>query len=143
MKGLLVLLALAIAFVGCARGSRTVSEAAASAAAQNPASASDGATLYLANCSSCHQANGEGVPGAFPPLAGNPIVTGNSAAVIEIVKIGLQGRVEVNGAAYSGIMPRWKNLLSDDQIAAVISYVRGAWKNNAPAVSISDVRAIK
>ena len=132
------------ACAACAKGSHAAALASASAAAQkNPASASDGATVYVANCSSCHQANGEGMPGAFPPLAQNPVVTGNPVAVVAIVKDGLSGRVDVNGQAYSGIMPRWKGVLSDEQIAAVITYVRSSWKNSAPGVSISDVQAVK
>lgn len=140
------LLALTIAIVaaGCAKGSHSSSAASASAAAaKNPASASDGAVVYIANCSSCHQTNGQGIPGAFPPLAGNPTVTGNPVAVIAIVKGGLEGRLVVNGQAYSGIMPRWRGVLTDEQIASVITYVRSSWKNSAPGVSLADVQAIK
>ncbi len=125
---------------GCAKGSGSANT---SAAAKNPASASDGATVYLTNCSSCHQSDGNGVAGAFPPLAGNPTVTGNPVAVIAIVKNGLEGRLVVHGAAYSGIMPSWKKQLSDDQIASVITYIRSAWHNNASGVSVDQVQAIK
>ena len=110
---------------------------------RNPASASDGATVYLTDCSSCHQPDGRGVSGAFPPLAGNAVVTGNPIAVIAIVKNGLEGRVMVNNLAYSGIMPSWKGEISDDQIAAVISYIRSAWSNHAGGVSLSQVQTIK
>ena len=110
---------------------------------RNPASASDGATVYLTDCSSCHQADGQGVSGAFPPLAGNAIVTGNPLAVIAIVKDGLEGRVTVNNLAYSGIMPSWKGQISDDQIAAVISYIRSSWTNHAGGVSVGQVQSIK
>ena len=139
-------LAFAIALVaaGCAKGSQSSSATSASAAAaKNPASASDGAIVYIANCSSCHQTNGQGIAGAFPPLAGNATVTGNPIAVIAIVKEGLEGRLVVNGQAYSGIMPRWRGVLSDEQIASVITYVRSSWKNNAPGVSVADVQAVK
>lgn len=142
---IVISLALLAAVAGCAKGSNgTSASASASAAAmRNPASASDGATVYLTNCSSCHQASGQGVSGAFPPLAGNPVVTGNPVAVIAIVKNGLEGRVVVNGVAYSGIMPSWKGQISDDQIAAVISYIRSAWTNHAGGVSVAQVQAIK
>ncbi len=135
---------LVIGLAACARGSHAATAASASAAiANNPASASDGGAVYVANCSSCHQTDGEGVAGAFPPLAGNPTVTGNPIAVITIVKEGLEGRLVVNGQAYSGIMPRWKHLLSDEQIADVISYIRSSWKNDAPGVSIATVQSVK
>ncbi|MBV8531604.1 MAG: cytochrome c [Candidatus Eremiobacteraeota bacterium] len=128
---------------GCASGSHATAAASASAAAlRNPASASDGAVVYLANCSSCHQTDGKGIPGAFPPLAANPVVAGSPVAVIAIVKDGLDGRLVVNGQAYSGIMPRWKGVLSDEQIADVVTYIRSSWKNSAPGVSISDVQAV-
>jgi mono/diheme cytochrome c family protein len=129
---------------GCAKGSQSSAAASASAAAaNNPASASDGGAVYVANCSSCHQTNGQGVPGAFPPLAGNPTVSGNPIAVIAIVKNGLDGRVVVNGQTYSGIMPRWRGVLSDEQIASVITYIRSSWKNNASGVSVTQVQAVK
>ena len=137
-------LVLALLAAACAKNTNGASASAtASAAAKNPASASDGAVVYLSNCSSCHQPNGAGIRGAFPPLAGNPVVTGNPTAVIAIVKNGLDGRVVVNGQTYSGIMPRWKGVLSDEQIAAAITYIRSSWHNSAAGVSVDDVKAIK
>lgn len=142
MKTLCIVLLLFVA--GCARGSNSASaSASASAAARNPASASDGGAIYLANCSSCHQTDGAGLTGAFPPLAGNPVVTGNPTAVIAIVKNGLDGRIVVNGQAYSGIMPHWGGVLSDGQIASVITYIRSSWHNRASGVSAADVQAVK
>ena len=94
------------------------------------------------NCSSCHQTNGEGVSGAFPPLAGNPVVTGSPVTVIAIVKNGLEGKIVVHGNAYSGIMPAWKKQISDQQIAEVISYIRSAWNNNSGGVSLSQVQGV-
>lgn len=144
MRYAIAALLLAGALAGCSKGSQSTAAASASAAAaNNPASASDGGAVYIANCSSCHQTNGQGVPGAFPPLAGNPVVTGNPIATIAIVKNGLDGRVVVNGQAYSGIMPRWKGVLSDDQIASVLTYIRSSWKNQAAGVSVSQVQAVK
>ncbi len=139
--------ALLLTLAACAKSSNNAStQAAASASAaadaQNPASASDGATVYLENCSSCHQTSGEGVSGAFPPLAANPVVTGNPVTVIAIVKNGLEGKIVVHGNAYSGIMPAWKKQISDQQIAEVISYIRSAWNNNAGAVSLSQIQAV-
>jgi mono/diheme cytochrome c family protein len=140
---IVVSLVLLVAVAGCGKSSRGASAAASAAAMRNPASASDGATVYLTDCSSCHQADGQGVSGAFPPLAGNAVVTGNPVAVIAIVKDGLEGRVTVNNLAYSGIMPGWKGQISDDQLAAVISYIRSAWNNHAGGVSVAQVQSIK
>ena len=137
-------LALTLIAAACAKGSNGASaSASASAEAANPASASDGAVVYIANCASCHQADGTGVSGAFPPLAGNPVVTGNPTAAIAIVKNGLDGAVVVNGRSYSGIMPRWGGVLTDEQIAAAITYVRSSWHNRAAGVSVAQVRAVK
>jgi mono/diheme cytochrome c family protein len=106
----------------------------------NPASANDGGRIYLKNCSSCHQADGQGVVGAFPPLAGNPEVTGNPLRTIAVVKFGFSGKTRVEGREYNGTMPAWGQLISDDDIAAVVSYIRAAWHNDAKPVSLADVQ---
>lgn len=105
----------------------------------NPASANDGGRIYIKNCSSCHQADGRGVPGAFPPLAGNPIVVGNPLHTIAIVKFGVSGKTRVEGTYYNGTMPAWGQLISDDEIASVVSYIRAAWNNDAKPVTLGDV----
>ncbi len=114
--------------------------AAASAA---PAIAADGAKVFNDNCSSCHGAHGQGMPGAFPPLAKNPVVTGDPKIVMHIVEYGLNGKISVLGQSYNGVMPAWKSQLSNAQLAAVISYVRSAWGNNASPVSEADIAAVK
>lgn len=78
-----------------------------------------GEKVYAANCVACHQANGKGVPGAFPALDGSKIVNGPKANNMNIV---------LNG---KGGMPPWKGVLSDTEIAAVITYTRNAWSNKA------------
>ncbi|MHB8147432.1 MAG: c-type cytochrome [Vulcanimicrobiaceae bacterium] len=98
--------------------------------------------MYQTNCSSCHQANGQGVPDTFPPLAGNAAVVGNATTVIHIVKYGLSGKISVNGHAYNGMMPAWGQQLSNADIAAAITYVRSAWGNKASAVTEADVKAV-
>ncbi|MEO6921410.1 MAG: cytochrome c oxidase subunit II [Collimonas sp.] len=82
-----------------------------------------GEKVYTANCAACHQATGKGVPGAFPPLDGDPIVNGPRAAQINVV---LNGKID--GALQ---MPAWKAVLSDTEIAAVITYTRNNWSNKA------------
>lgn len=116
---------------------------AASTVAAAPAANAAGAKVYNVNCSSCHQTNGQGSPGAFPPLAGNPVVTGDPAKVVHIVKFGLTGAVSVNGKSFNGTMPPWGTSLSNDQIAAAITYIRSSWGNSASAVTAADVAAAK
>jgi mono/diheme cytochrome c family protein len=105
--------------------------------------AAAGQKVYTTNCSSCHQANGKGQTGVFPPLAGNTVVTGDPTKVIGIVKNGLSGKITVNGTTYNGQMPSWKATLSNNDIAAVITYVRSAWGNKASAVTPAEVAAVK
>ncbi|HVS46075.1 MAG TPA: cytochrome b N-terminal domain-containing protein [Verrucomicrobiae bacterium] len=108
------------------------------------ASAKAGASVFTVNCSSCHGATGQGMPGAFPPLANNPLVTGDPGKVIDIVRNGLHGTITVNGAAYNGVMPSWKGSLSNGDIANVITYIRGSLgSNKASAVTQAQVAAAK
>jgi cbb3-type cytochrome c oxidase subunit III len=105
------------------------------------AAAPDGKTIYLTNCAGCHQATGTG-GGPFPPLAGNADVTNaDTAALLSTVLNGRSGPIVANGKPYGGVMPAWKGTLSHAQIAAVISYIRSAWGNNAAIVSEDQVAA--
>ena len=99
--------------------------------------------MFSSNCSSCHGAQGQGVPGAFPPLANNPTVTGDPEKVIGIVLGGLHGSITVNGQTYNGMMPAWKGTLSNKDIANVITYIRGSLGNKASAVTEAQVAAHK
>lgn len=107
------------------------------------APALDGKAIFLVNCAACHQATGQG-GGPYPPLAGNPDVNrADSAGLIQTVLNGRTGPITVNGAQYGGNMPSWRGQLSDAQIAAVLTYVRTAWNNSAPAVSEDQVAAAR
>ena len=108
-----------------------------------PSEADIGAKLYRTSCSSCHQANGEGIPGAFPALAGAPAVTAeNPTRHIEIVLFGMQGEA-INGVEYSAVMPAWSDQLSDEEAAAIINHERSSWGNDAPAVTAEDVKEVR
>lgn len=105
--------------------------------------AARGAQVYSANCSACHQAAGTGLPGTFPPLAGDPVVTAEDPTRhIAIVLFGASGS-EIGGVRYSSPMPAWGATLSDDDIAAVINHERSSWGNRAPLVTAADVAAIR
>ncbi|UCH27265.1 MAG: cytochrome c [Trueperaceae bacterium] len=94
--------------------------------------ASLGADTYN-SCMGCHQADGKGRPGIFPPLAENmPIIfaaDGGREYLINVLLFGLQGEIEVLGATYNGLMPSWAASLSDDQIAAVLNHELTSWGN--------------
>ncbi|HMF28372.1 MAG TPA: cytochrome c, partial [Candidatus Cybelea sp.] len=103
-----------------------------------------GAKVFSNNCSSCHGATGQGVPGTFPPLANNPVVTGDPNKVIGIVLGGLNAPITVNGQSYHGMMPPWKGTLTNKDIADVITYIRGSLGNNkASAVTEAQVSSYK
>lgn len=84
-----------------------------------------GEKVYSSNCVACHQANGKGVPGAFPALDGSPVVNGPRAEQIKVV---LNGR---KSGRFPSAMPPWKGVLSDTEIAAAITYTRNTWSNKA------------
>jgi cbb3-type cytochrome c oxidase subunit III len=107
------------------------------------AAASDGKTIYAAKCAACHQAGGGG-GGPYPPLAGNADVTASDTAnLILTVLNGRSGPIQVNGKTFSGAMPAWKDQLSNDDVAAVLTYIRSAWTNKAAAVSADQVAAAR
>ncbi len=106
------------------------------------AQAPNGKQVFTANCAACHQANGKGA-GPFPPLAGNPDVTAaDTTGIIGTVLNGKTGPITINGKTYSGAMPIWHHKLSTAEIAAVLTYVRSAWGNNAPAISTDQVALV-
>lgn len=102
-----------------------------------------GEKVYASVCSACHQPNGMGVPGAFPPLAGADWVSGNPEILAAALLHGLVGPIEVNGVAYNGAMPPWGAALSDDDVANVLTYIRSAWGNDSAAVEPELVAPIR
>ncbi|MGH7736779.1 MAG: cytochrome b N-terminal domain-containing protein [Candidatus Tyrphobacter sp.] len=118
----------------------TNSTTAIAGGAMQASSAAHGASVFSQNCSGCHGAQGQGMPGTFPPLANNPFVTGPAAAVINTVKNGRTGPLTVNGQTYNGTMPAWKSQLSTQDIADVITYIRTSLgSNKASPVSATEV----
>jgi mono/diheme cytochrome c family protein len=87
----------------------------------------DGATTFAENCAACHQPEGQGIPGAFPALAGNVFAQGPADLVARTV---LNGR---------GGMPSFSSDLTDEQIAAVLTHVRSSWGNHAPPITVDVV----
>jgi mono/diheme cytochrome c family protein len=100
-------------------------------------------------CVACHQANGQGMPGQFPTLHGTDwVLEKEPGRLIRIVLDGLQGGpININGQpfTYGATMTPWRDILSDDEIAAVLTYIRQNkdWGNNAPVVTPDRVKAIR
>lgn len=97
-----------------------------------------GASLYQTNCAVCHQGNGRGVKGAFPPLAGSLIVNDNNPEMlIKIILMGYDARKEY------GAMPPFADKLSDEDIKAIIDYERSSWGNSKPEVPIETITKLR
>ena len=99
-------------------------------------------------CVACHQPNGKGSPGQFPSLHGTDwVLEKEPGRIIRAVLHGLQGPITIDGQTfnYSATMTPWKNDLTDEQIAAVLTYVRQnkEWGNNAPAVTPERVKEVR
>jgi cytochrome c oxidase cbb3-type subunit II len=128
---------------GTASAASSANSMAPVAAAAPPGvyDAAKGASLYAANCSACHQATGEGLPGAFPPLKGNQVVNDDDATEhIHVVLQGLQA-TQVGGVVYGGVMPPFAARLTDAEIAAIIDYERASWGNHGRSATATQVAA--
>ena len=99
----------------------------------------EGGELYGKHCADCHKSTGEGAPPAYPPLAGNPIVTGhyNINLIRTLLSGGFPPGTQGNPRPYG--MPPFGEQLNDEQAAAVLYYIRNSWGNHAPAIAPSEV----
>ncbi|GFE86987.1 c-type cytochrome [Steroidobacter agaridevorans] len=124
---------------------RTLAELSAGSvsAPGNAANALDGSALFTARCAACHQASGTGLAGVFPPLANSEWVKGAERTLVAIVLHGVEGELTVSSTKYNGVMPPFKEMLSDEEIAAIASYIRNAWGNGAGPIAaqvVADMR---
>ncbi len=101
----------------------------------------DGASLYTANCQSCHQENGEGLKGAFPPLKGSKVVLDdNHDIMVDIIMNGYNGRASEG----FGPMPPvgTMNNLSGEEISAIMNHEKTSWGNNAKKVTVDEIKKL-
>jgi mono/diheme cytochrome c family protein len=92
-------------------------------------------------CISCHQANGQGLPGIYPPLAGSDWMGKSPDILVRIIHNGLNGPIVVNGNTYNNVMTGFSDL-SDKEIAEVLSYIRNTWGNSYPIITEEEVALI-
>lgn len=106
------------------------------------ASVNRGKTVYAANCLTCHQPDGGGVPNLNPPLQRTKWVSGNKTTLVQFILKGSKGQVEIDGETYHNAMPAQAHL-TDEQIADVLTYVRKNFGNKASTVTPADVKAVR
>lgn len=113
------------------------------AAVQAPAGPTDpGAQVFTTICSACHQANAQGLPGAFPPLAKSDWVSKDPETPIRVVLMGLSGPVNVAGMDFNSMMPPPPGL-DDEKIANVLTYVRSNFGNAGAAITKEQVATVR
>lgn len=100
-----------------------------------------GQEIYSSYCISCHMNEGEGVPGAFPPLANSDYLMEDKERSIHIVMYGLEGEIVVNGDTYNNVMTPLG--LSDEEITHVLNFVRNSWGNEGEVVTFEEVKAVR
>jgi nitrite reductase (NO-forming) len=132
-------------------GDKTASLASVTAAAESNAAGTltleqqvaAGKSLFVGTCSVCHQDNGAGLPGVFPPLAKSDYLTTHSDDdLVKVVLSGLTGPIKVNGQDYNSVMPPMSQL-TDDEIANILTFVRTSWGNTGTAISKEQVAGIR
>lgn len=96
-----------------------------------------GQRVYESNCLACHQANGQGIPSAFPPLAKSDYLNANPLLGVDAIMKGLSGPIKVNGTRFDGVMPAMR--LSDQDIANVITFILNSWDNKGGQISAAEV----
>jgi mono/diheme cytochrome c family protein len=136
----------ALGLVACGGGgdADTATDTTTMAPPAAPMASASGESDYVTQCGTCHQADGNGMAGAFPPLAGAEIVNAASPdRHIAIILKGLAGPVTVKGTEYNGTMPGLEASLSDDQVAAIATYERTSWGNTGGAVTAAQVAAVR
>jgi nitrite reductase (NO-forming)/hydroxylamine reductase len=134
---LLTRIALGMAAVFC-----STSLLAAEVHAAEVAQGDVGKAGYEAYCQSCHQADGKGMTGAFPPLAGSDYLLEDPERGILAVLRGISGSIMVNGVTYNSVMPHLA-YLSDDNVAAIVNYTLSSWGNDGGSVSEADVARLR
>lgn len=122
---------------------RVVTELQGAAPGAGAADSVDAAAIYSARCAACHQANGAGLPGVFPPLAGSEWVNGKDSTLIAAVLHGIDGPLTVKGQSYNGVMPAFAAQLGDAELAALLTHIRSQWGNSGAPIGAEAVATVR
>jgi len=101
-----------------------------------------GEKVFKQYCISCHQADGGGVPNMIPPLINTTYVLGDKERLIQILLKGLNQNIEIEDQYFSNPMPAL-NMLKDQEIADVLTFVRNSFGNKASSVTVEEVKAVR
>jgi len=100
-----------------------------------------GKIVYQKTCITCHQSDGKGLQGTYPPLAGSDYLLADKLRAIRLVLKGSSGKITVNGNEYQGVMT--PQVLNDNDVAQVLNYVYHSFGNNGPSVNPSEVKSVR
>lgn len=100
-----------------------------------------GKRIYDANCMACHQPNGQGIPGAFPPVAKSDYLNADPIRAVEAIVHGLEGPIKVNGESFNSVMPAMD--LTDEQIANVVTFLLNNWDNKGGEITVEQVKKVR
>jgi len=120
----------------------TATQAAAKGTLSQQDQVAAGKALFEGTCSVCHQGNGAGLPGVFPPLAKSDYLAADPKRAISVLLHGLTGKVTVNGSEYNSVMPPM-NQLNDDEVANILTYVMNAWGNAGGRIQSDEVNKVR
>ncbi|RMF97697.1 MAG: nitrite reductase [Gammaproteobacteria bacterium] len=109
---------------------------------QAQASNERGKELFLQNCAACHQPDGRGLKGAFPPLAASDYIAADPKRLLEMTVKGRSGPITVNGETYNNVMPAM-SYLSDEDLTAILNYVLNSWGNPGGHFAVEEVRTYR
>ncbi|MEP6809273.1 MAG: cytochrome c [Chthoniobacterales bacterium] len=129
---------------GAPRAAKAGGSGGAEAQVADLGPAGRGKKIFSANCATCHQANGLGIAGQYPPLAGSEWVLGGTKRLGSILLKGLVGPITVKGQPFgAAVMQPWDKTLTDAKIADVLTYIRQEWGNSAPPVTPEGIAALR
>ncbi len=121
-------------------GSKPANPYTSQTAAEAAAGPVSGEAIFKKTCITCHQANGQGVPNTFPPIAKSDFIADREKTITQVIK-GKSGELVVNGVKYNNVMP--PQPLKDEEIAAVLTYVYSNFGNSGNPVTVDEVKAIR